>query len=126
MRLRLSKSKIDVRDECFIIYKMMVGWKESDKPVRIHLPQVRQAIDDGRRSSMIVRLDEAVGSPRKGLQWYAFILGIAVSPFLLGRQRRVIVFALVFLLITWSMMAFTKNAGNGVHHTILLWPMRAR
>jgi len=72
---------------------------------------------------MIVRLDEAVGSPRKGLQWYAFILGVAVSPLLLRRQRRVIVFALVFLLTTWSMMALTKNAGNGVHHTILLWPM---
>ena len=72
---------------------------------------------------VIVRLDEMVGSPRKGLQWYAFILGVAASPFLLRRQRRVIMFALVFLLITWSIMAFTKNAGNGVHHTILLWPM---
>lgn len=72
---------------------------------------------------MIVWLDDAVGSPRKGLQWYAFILGVAVSPFLLPRQRRVIVFAIVFLLITWSMMALTKDAGNGVHHTILLWPM---
>jgi 4-amino-4-deoxy-L-arabinose transferase-like glycosyltransferase len=72
---------------------------------------------------MIVRLDEAMGSPRKGLQWYAFILGVAVSPLLLSRQRRAILFALVFLLITWSMMALTKNAGNGVHHTILLWPM---
>ena len=72
---------------------------------------------------VIVRLDEVVGSPRKGLQWYAFILGVAVSPLLLRHQRRVVAFALVFFLITWSMMALTKNAGNGVHHTILLWPM---
>jgi 4-amino-4-deoxy-L-arabinose transferase-like glycosyltransferase len=72
---------------------------------------------------IIVQLDEAVASPRKGLQWYAFILGVALSPLLLRHQRRVVAFALVFLLITWSMMALTKNAGNGAHHTILLWPM---
>jgi 4-amino-4-deoxy-L-arabinose transferase-like glycosyltransferase len=82
---------------------------------------IRQPATIGQR--MILRLDEAVGSPRKGLQWYALILGIAVSPLLMRRERRIVVFALLFLLITWSMMAVTKNAGNGVHHTILLWPM---
>ena len=47
---------------------MMVGWEEGDKPVWIHLPQARQAIGDGRRSSVIVRLDEqARGSHSRDL-----------------------------------------------------------
>lgn len=36
--------------------------------------------------------------------------------------RRVFVFAFVFALVTWLLMAFTKNAGASTHHTILLWP----
>src|SRR5258708_7243348 len=58
MRLRLSKSKIDVSDERFIICEMMIRWKECDEPPRIHLPKARQAIGDGRCSSVIMRLDE--------------------------------------------------------------------
>jgi hypothetical protein len=31
-------------------------------------------------------------------------------------------FSLVFLIVAWSMMAVTKNAGGAAHHDILLWP----
>ncbi len=31
-------------------------------------------------------------------------------------------FALVFLAVTWAQMALTGGAGNSVHHVILLWP----
>jgi hypothetical protein len=31
-------------------------------------------------------------------------------------------FALVFLVVAWLQMAFTKDAGASTHHTILLWP----
>ena len=71
----------------------------------------------------IVWLDKAVGSPLKGLQWYAFLLGIAATPFLPRCERRIVTFALLFLIVAWSMMALTKNAGVSVHHTALLWPM---
>ena len=31
-------------------------------------------------------------------------------------------FSLVFLIVAWSMMALTRNAGGAAHHDILLWP----
>src|SRR5579871_2591623 len=44
MCLRPTKSKIDMGKEYFIICEVMIGWKEGDKPVWIHLPHARQAI----------------------------------------------------------------------------------
>jgi hypothetical protein len=31
-------------------------------------------------------------------------------------------FAVVFMSVTWLQMAFTWNAGGGTHHAVLLWP----
>ena len=64
-----------------------------------------------------------MGSPLKGLQWYAFISGIAAAWLLPRHERRIVTFALVFLAVAWSMMALTKSAGASVHHVVLLWPM---
>src|SRR5579871_6715170 len=58
MCLRLTKSKIDMGNEYFIICKMVIGWKEGHKPVWIGLPHARHAIGYGRRGSVAVRLDE--------------------------------------------------------------------
>ena len=58
MRFRLSKGKIDMLYERFVIREMMVDRKESDKPLRVQLQDAHQAIGDGRPGPLIVRLDE--------------------------------------------------------------------
>jgi hypothetical protein len=37
--------------------------------------------------------------------------------------RKPALFAIVFSLVTFAFMAVTRDAGEAVHHTILLWPM---
>jgi 4-amino-4-deoxy-L-arabinose transferase-like glycosyltransferase len=62
--------------------------------------------------------------------WSAFIAALLIVPVLwFGRgnganpaTRKVSVFAIVVMAVIWAQMAFTYNAGGGVHHTILLWP----
>ncbi len=36
--------------------------------------------------------------------------------------RRPLIFALLFLVLTWLQMFFTAGAGGAVHHVVLLWP----
>jgi len=45
-----------------------------------------------------------------------------IAGLLFRRTRSAILFALVFMFVTWLAMALTKNAGGSVHHTVLLWP----
>jgi 4-amino-4-deoxy-L-arabinose transferase-like glycosyltransferase len=49
---------------------------------------------------------------------YAFGLALALLP-MAGRFGW---FSLIFLAVTWALMAATRGAGGAVHHTILLWP----
>ena len=58
MRLRLSKGKIDMCDERFVVCEMMVGWKKGDQSLRVHLPEARHGIGNGWSGPMIVWLDE--------------------------------------------------------------------
>ena len=51
----------------------------------------------------------------------ALLVAIVAAP-LWGKSRRPILFALVFLAVTWIQMALTANAGGSVHHAVLLWP----
>jgi hypothetical protein len=37
-------------------------------------------------------------------------------------SRRPLLFALIFMGVTWLLMAATPGAGASIHHTILLWP----
>jgi hypothetical protein len=51
----------------------------------------------------------------------AACLTLAILP-LWRRRWREILFGLVFMAVAWVQMAVTRNAGGGVHHTVLLWP----
>jgi 4-amino-4-deoxy-L-arabinose transferase-like glycosyltransferase len=51
---------------------------------------------------------------------YAFVALLAAVP--LWWRSRPARFALVFLCVTWGMMALTKDAGGAAHHDVLLWP----
>lgn len=66
-------------------------------------------------------LRDAIGEHRRSLQFWGFLLALAAIP-LWWHRRRPVLFALLFLLITWLQMAFTRDTGGGVHHTILMWP----
>ncbi len=50
------------------------------------------------------------------------VLGITLACGPLWWRSRAARFSLVFLVVAWSMMALTKNAGGAAHHDILLWP----
>jgi hypothetical protein len=56
---------------------------------------------------------------RSGMQ-YVFFAALLAFP--LWWRSRAARFSLVFLMVTWTAMAITKDAGASVHHTVLLWP----
>ena len=67
------------------------------------------------------RIADLVGRPQSNL-----VMLVALPIFLIvglaGPSRRTILFALVFMAVSWILMALTKNAGGSVHHAVLLWP----
>jgi hypothetical protein len=41
----------------------------------------------------------------------------------LSKHRRILLFSLITIGVGWLQMAITKNAGEGAHHVVLLWPI---
>jgi hypothetical protein len=58
---------------------------------------------------------------RSSLFPYAFVLAILAAPW--WPARRAGVFALAFCAVTFLVIAITRGAGTGIHHSVLLWPM---
>jgi 4-amino-4-deoxy-L-arabinose transferase-like glycosyltransferase len=50
------------------------------------------------------------------------VFGVILACGPLWWRSRAARFSLVFLVVAWSMMAVTRNAGGAAHHDILLWP----
>jgi hypothetical protein len=69
-----------------------------------------------------VTLSEFTGEQRKQWLFYAFVASLAAVP-LWWRRRTAVLFALIVMVVAWVQMAFTKDAGTGVHHVVLLWPL---
>jgi 4-amino-4-deoxy-L-arabinose transferase-like glycosyltransferase len=70
------------------------------------------------RASLWLR--EHVGERREsGLYWVYLLLLLGVP---LWWRRRMAWFSVIFCATTWAAMAFTRDAGGSLHHTILLWP----
>ena len=81
----------------------------------------------GRPASAIEQASVALSNwsddPRVGLLGIAFVLSLALLPWLWNSPaRKPILFALVFLVVTWLQMAFTQDVGGSAHHVVLLWP----
>ncbi len=53
---------------------------------------------------------------------YAFAASVLAAPLWWG-GRRWVLFALITMGVAWAQMLFTKNAGGGSHHIVLLWPL---
>lgn len=79
--------------------------------------------DDAAKRAMI-SASRLVGSPRRNLQPLLLGLVVLLLPAVWRtRARTAFLFALIYTGVAWAQMAFTRNAGTSVHHTILLWPI---
>jgi 4-amino-4-deoxy-L-arabinose transferase-like glycosyltransferase len=61
-----------------------------------------------------------LGERRESEHYYVYGLMLLMAP--LWWRSRAARFSLVFVIVAWSMMALTKNAGAAAHHDVLLWP----
>ncbi len=68
-----------------------------------------------------ITIAKRFGEPKENYLLGAFCLTVAILPLWLRRWREIL-FGLVFMAVAWIQMALTRNAGGGVHHTVLLWP----
>jgi hypothetical protein len=72
----------------------------------------------------VVSLSLNTGMRRYSLQGWLFVGALLLLPLVWKTPaRKAILFAMVFMVVTWTQMAFVLNAGGGAHHSILLWPM---
>ena len=75
----------------------------------------------GRAASWI---SQHSGRQEKNLMFYAVLLAAAiVLVWWRAPGRRAALFAIVCGGVTFLAMAVTRNAGMGIHHSVLLWPM---
>jgi 4-amino-4-deoxy-L-arabinose transferase-like glycosyltransferase len=73
--------------------------------------------------SFSVWLSHVCRQRRAGFLPYACLLAAALLPWLWRTPaRKPMLFAAVFVAVVWLQMAFTKGAGTGAHHVVLLWP----
>jgi hypothetical protein len=101
----------------------LFGWLASEDPQLLGTAgqalEPRTAIE---RCS--AALSAVTGNPRIGFLAFALAAALAAAPLLWATSaRRPLLFGWVALAVTWVQMAITKDAGAGVHHTVLLWPL---
>jgi hypothetical protein len=61
--------------------------------------------------------------PRANLMGVAVLVVLLATPFWWRTaSRKILLFAVVFMVATWVQMACVRGAGGAVHHAILLWP----
>src|SRR5579883_157993 len=65
-------------------------------------------------------VEQKFGTHRHDGMNYAFAASLLLLPY--WRRVRAAWFSLIFMAVTWALMAMTTNAGGAVHHAVLLWP----
>jgi hypothetical protein len=86
---------------------------------------------DGRQNEPQTPLERAVagfanlfGNPHGNAHLWLMIAGILSLPLVWNTPAwRAILFATVFMAVVWAQMAWARNGGTSIHHTVLLWPM---
>jgi hypothetical protein len=97
------------------------GISTEDLGAKVH--QLRAALD-GSGLFGYIAADDSTTPFRSSLFLYAVAFAILAAPWWWRSPgRRAGVFAIVFCAVTFLGMAFTRGAGTGIHHTVLLWPM---
>ena len=87
--------------------------EEEDQPVRPPATTLEKA-------SVAIR--NAIGQHRRTLFLPLLVISLAAVPMWWKTARRQVLFALIFMAVTWLQMAFTIDAGGALHHTVLLFP----
>jgi hypothetical protein len=86
---------------------------------------------DGRQNEPRTPLERATeafsklfGSPHRNAHFWLMMAGLLALPLVWRTPaRRAILFAAIFMAVVWAQMAWAKNGGTSIHHTVLLWPM---
>jgi hypothetical protein len=82
----------------------------------------KPAISTGSR--LTTWIHDRFGDSHSNLFPIAVLIALLATPFWWRSPgRKPALFAIVFSLVTFAFMAMTRDAGEAVHHTILLWPM---
>ena len=69
-------------------------------------------------------MSSALGAPRTNWQPYLLLLAVFLLPVIWRTPARsAFLFSLTYVAVTWAQMAFTKGAGTGLHHPVLMWPI---
>jgi 4-amino-4-deoxy-L-arabinose transferase-like glycosyltransferase len=115
-------SSEDVGGKATVLWRTLAGGSLFGYLVRNEPPPVH-APSGNEMEALSVRLSEAFGQTQAGLLPFACILALALLPWLWPTPaRKPMLFALIFMVVVWLQMAFTKGAGEGAHHVVLLWP----
>jgi 4-amino-4-deoxy-L-arabinose transferase-like glycosyltransferase len=76
------------------------------------------------RSRIATAIHDLFGDRRSSLFPFAIGIALLAAPFWWRSPgRKPALFTIVFSIVTFAFMAVTRDAGEAVHHTILLWPM---
>jgi hypothetical protein len=79
---------------------------------------------DSVHASIAEGIHDVLGDYRSSLFPYAAALALLAVPlWWRAPVRKPAVFAIVFCAATFACMAVTRDAGEAVHHSVLLWPM---
>jgi hypothetical protein len=71
-----------------------------------------------------VAFNDFMGAPRFTFNGYLALLAMMLLPFVWRTPAgKAVLFALIFMLVTWLQMVPVLGGGDGAHHSILLWPM---
>jgi hypothetical protein len=101
----------NLRGEGLNGYVAYEDWVEPAKPVTGWLARVAD------------RWHGIAREPRSAYLDWALLSAALLLPFWWRTPaRRQLLFVLTAAVVTWLCMAFTKNAGGGAHHAVLLWP----
>lgn len=95
----------------------MFGYLAADEPPpRLGRPQ-------GALEQASLAISRATGRGQSGFLLWAAVAALALLPWLWASPaRKPMLFALVFMVVTWLQMALNRDTGGGAHHTVLMWP----
>jgi 4-amino-4-deoxy-L-arabinose transferase-like glycosyltransferase len=96
---------------------VLFGWLTED----LHPETARSP--SGIAGKVSVKLNSITGGLRSNWMLYALVASCLLVPWLwFTPARRPALFALIYLIVAWGLMAILPNTGATVHHVLLLWP----
>ena len=86
-------------------------------------PPPRPGRAGGALEQAALALSNATGRRQSGFLMWAALAALALLPWLWNSPAgKPMLFALVFMVVTWLQMALNQDTGGGAHHVVLMWP----